>query len=58
MGWTYLVRLPGGFRLCLRLSGPRALLAMELDLSLLQLAGVGLDLEGRVAWCGVNVSEV
>ena len=49
VGWTHLVRLPGDFRPCLRSSGPRALSAMDLDLSLLQLAGVGSDLEGQVA---------
>ena len=49
VGWTHLVRLPGGFRPCLRSSGPRALLPMDLDLSLLELEGVGSDLEGHVA---------
>ena len=53
VGWTHLVRLPGGLRPCLRSSGPRALSATDLDLSLLQLAGVGSDLVGRVASHGV-----
>ena len=49
VGLRHLVRLPGGFRPCLRSSGPRALSATDLDLSLLELEGVGSDLEGRVA---------
>ena len=52
-GLTNLGRLPEGFKPCLRSSGPKALSATDLDLSLLQLAGAGSDLEGRDACCGV-----
>ena len=54
VGSTNLVHLLGGFKPCLRLSGPKALSATDLDLSLLQLAGAGSDLEGRDACCGVS----
>ena len=43
----HLVRLPGGLMVCLRSSGPRVFSATDLDLSLLELEGVGSDLEVR-----------
>ena len=52
-GSANLGRLPGDFRQCLRSSWPKALSATDLDLSLLQLAGAGSDLEGRDACSGV-----